>query len=291
LSANLELFACRHDAGAKSPDARHRLIRDDVNRLAELAKRLPDPDVRATFDARWARRLDEAVVSKVAEMKPWLVVKHAEHSAALHKMFVSSADWQLIRTCPAPLLLAKTHGAPAATHVIAAVDPMHEHDKPADLDREILRFAKQLSTASGGNLHVAHMFDPTSAIATSLNGISTMTPQSFATVEEIAKSVEETHRRALEQLLGEVEIERYELHFERGSVRELLPALVRRVDAGFVVLGAVPRGALARMFLGSTAEEVVDRLPCDMVVIKPPDFRAPQLREKRADQLHSGGSR
>jgi universal stress protein E len=41
-----------------------------------------------------------------------------------------------------------------------------------------------------------------------------------------------------------------------------------------MVMGAISRGRLERVFVGSTAERLLDRLPCDVLVVKPPDFRA-----------------
>jgi universal stress protein E len=43
-------------------------------------------------------------------------------------------------------------------------------------------------------------------------------------------------------------------------------------SADFVVMGAVARSGLKRLFIGSTAERVLDRLPCDLVIIKPLEF-------------------
>ncbi len=37
-------------------------------------------------------------------------------------------------------------------------------------------------------------------------------------------------------------------------------------------MGAVARGRLQRAAIGSTAERVLDHLPCDVVIVKPPGF-------------------
>jgi universal stress protein E len=46
--------------------------------------------------------------------------------------------------------------------------------------------------------------------------------------------------------------------------------------ADFVVMGAIARRGLKRLFIGSTAERVLDRLPCDLVIIKPLEFEVPE---------------
>jgi universal stress protein E len=38
-------------------------------------------------------------------------------------------------------------------------------------------------------------------------------------------------------------------------------------------MGAVSRSALERLFIGSTAEEVLDRVPCDLLIVKADGFK------------------
>jgi hypothetical protein len=39
-----------------------------------------------------------------------------------------------------------------------------------------------------------------------------------------------------------------------------------------VVMGAMSRSGLKRVFIGNTAERVLNDLPCDVLVVKPPRF-------------------
>ena len=50
-----------------------------------------------------------------------------------------------------------------------------------------------------------------------------------------------------------------------------LLAAERRAD--LMVMGAVSRSRLREIFIGSTAERVLDHLPCDVLVVKAADFR------------------
>ena len=43
-----------------------------------------------------------------------------------------------------------------------------------------------------------------------------------------------------------------------------------RVD--ILAMGAIARSGLKRVLIGSTAERVLERLPCDVLVVKPPEF-------------------
>ncbi len=44
--------------------------------------------------------------------------------------------------------------------------------------------------------------------------------------------------------------------------------MTESLPADLVVMGAVSRSGIQRLFIGSTAEEVLDRLPCDVLIVK-----------------------
>ena len=52
------------------------------------------------------------------------------------------------------------------------------------------------------------------------------------------------------------------------QARDVITA-IRAIDASLVLMGAVSRRRLERWFVGSTAEAVLDRLPCSVWVEKP----------------------
>ncbi|WP_313690074.1 universal stress protein, partial [Pantoea sp.] len=47
------------------------------------------------------------------------------------------------------------------------------------------------------------------------------------------------------------------------------------LGAGVVVLGTIGRTGLSAAFLGNTAEQVIDHLRCDLLALKPDDFKSP----------------
>ena len=59
------------------------------------------------------------------------------------------------------------------------------------------------------------------------------------------------------------------VHVHEGDTRQLLLALTEQLRADIVVMGAIARTGLRRIFIGSTAERVLDRLSCDLWIVKP----------------------
>ncbi len=275
LGATVQLFICdyeQHLAGERFYDsdslqaAREALIDGHLRRLKELARSMETRGVALSVDARWDHPLEEGIDRKVLEVKPYLVVKDTHYHSAIKRSIFSNTDWNLIRNCPAPLLLVKPRAIADKPCVLAAVDPVHAHDKPAALDHQILSRAEELRLAAGGRLHVFHAFDPAPAIAAATPTM--MTPIS-APVSEVTEELERQHRLALDDLLEEHPLNAFELHVHQGAPQKLLIALAKHIKADFIVMGAVSRGGLKRLFIGSTAERVLDHLPCDLLIVKP----------------------
>jgi universal stress protein E len=64
-------------------------------------------------------------------------------------------------------------------------------------------------------------------------------------------------------------------HLYEGLADESLQKAAAEHGADVVVMGAVARRGLKRLFIGSTAERVLDRMPCDLLIIKPLEFEVP----------------
>ncbi len=276
----LELFICLYDqylSGERFFDskglqqAREAVLSQARQRLEALAAPLAESGLEVSTDVHWDHPLDEGIVRKVLTAEPGLVVKDTHYHPVLKRSVFSNTDWNLIRNCPAPLLLVKPRELAAKPTIVAAVDPLHEHDKPAELDRLILDEAQRLAALLGGKLHVFHSFDPTPAIA---GAATTMATPIAVPVSEVTQALEKRHREALAELLNGYGLPEQQVHMHQGTPQDLLPVLAEKRAADVVVLGAVSRSGLQRIFVGSTAERVLDQLPCDLLIVKPASFRS-----------------
>jgi universal stress protein E len=180
----------------------------------------------------------------------------------VQRTLLTNTDWQLIRGCPAPLLLVKDRSPAAQPNVLAAVDPVNEHDKPAVLDDRIFAFAADLARLLRGDLHVVHSF----AVP--------LAPEMAPDVREI---VAQKHRAAMTKFLDTHAVAGSKRHLYEGLAHDCIQKAAAEHAADFVVMGAVARRGLKRLFIGSTAERVLDRLPCDVVIIKPPKLEVPDV--------------
>src|SRR5690606_135690 len=88
-------------------------------------------------------------------------------------------------------------------------------------------------------------------------------------VDEISERVEQEHRAKLAELAARHGIGEAQARQLPGNPRDLLPYVAREEQADVVVMGALARSAGGRKVVGSTAERVLDHLPCDVLIVRP----------------------
>ena len=68
---------------------------------------------------------------------------------------------------------------------------------------------------------------------------------------------------------------------------DAITATARRLSAAIVVMGAISRRGLKRIFIGNSAEQLLDELRCDLLVVKPAQFVTGVPRARRGVYLMS----
>jgi universal stress protein E len=277
--AHIELFVSdyapqlvdTHSHGTVAAEARTALLERHRARLEQLAAPLQSGGLTVEIDARWDYPLHDSIVRKARDCGTDLVVKDTHYHSVLKRSIFSNTDWNLIRNCAPTLWLVKPRPPGQRPCFVAAVDPLHERDKPADLDNRIVSTAKALCGALGGDVHVFHAFDVATAIAMSTDA---MTMPIALPMNEVADAMRAQHTEAVERLCKEHGVPPERTHVHQGGTRQLLLTLTEQLRADVVVMGALSRSGLKGLFLGNTAEDVLDRLDCDLIIVKPAGFSA-----------------
>lgn len=244
-------------------------IRDaQAEMIEEVAQPARDRGISVTTDVLEERPAADALLQLALDMEPLYVVKGTEyHSVAERAIFVDT-DWQLIRTCPFPLWLVKDREFAEKPFIVAAVDPVHSHDKPAELDQIIIERAKAIGDPADGDVHLFHTYE-------TIVGIGREATKTFKPIElpvdELSQKIEAEHREQLDKLATTNDIDAKHVHQLPGSTKDLLPTFARTEGADVVVMGALARWGLRRMIIGSTAEKVLDHLPCDILIVRLPE--------------------
>lgn len=231
-----------------------------LRELEALAAPLRENGLDVSCSTAWGNPPFEEVVRRTRELHPDLVIAATRHHEKIARLLLANDDWELIRYCPAPLLLVKDRPWGDHPRMVVAVDPDHAHDKPAALDHKLIATANALASAAAGRVHLYH--------STHLPPLSGLYP---------IQSDYQVDRRKLDDLANDHGIDPAHCHLSEMAIEMSLPELSRQLEASLVVMGSVSRSRLDRLLIGSTTERVLDRLNCDVLVIKP-DAEIPPRR-------------
>ncbi|MEL7186654.1 MAG: universal stress protein [Pseudomonadota bacterium] len=246
------------------------LLRDEVHRaqasiVAKYAETVSNSGIDVETSILRSRPLADYVLEKANELQPRIVVKATRYHSIAERSILVDADWQLMRTCSFPLWFVKSETLPDAPLIAAAVDPGHAHDKPASLDNEIITAAKSVAAVTGGDIHLVHAYESIGDLGAAATWAVKV---QRLPVEEIDSQITDMHNAALVSLAEQHDINVEHTHMLPGRAQAVLPAFVHSQHANIFVMGALSRWGVKRALIGSTAEHIIDHLPCDTLIVR-----------------------
>ncbi len=217
-----------------------------------------------------------------------LVIKTAESCGPLERVF-GSDDMHLLRKCPCPVWLVKSKSPKTYRRILAAVDvdsnyPPQELNARHQLNLQILEMASSLALSEFAELHIVHAWEAVGESAMRHALVDTPEEKIAAYVEE----VKQQHWRNLNLLMNEtvnqlgqsaLEYLNPQTHLLNGPARKEIPAIADKTGVDLVIMGTVARTGIPGLFMGNTAETILNRLDCSVLAIKPPGFVTPVTLE------------
>ena len=197
-----------------------------------------------------------------------LVIKTARGKEEGRRMFFGSTATHLIRKCPAPVWLVNGAQAGIPRRIAAAVAPHADPSSTTAL--RVLAHARNLSEALAAELHVLHAWHP------SAEHLLRGRVDAQTLIQYVTGKYHES-KRALEALLAlaELDLPRRQVHLVRGLVEETIPKVVDGEGIDVVVMGSVGRSGIHGLLIGEKAEEILGRVDCSVLCVKPEGFVSP----------------
>lgn len=257
FGAALELLICKVPLSWPDDDAV--LSR----RLDELATPLRAQGISVFTRLILGDSLPRALLEYVQASRFDLVVKDTHPHSLTQRVFGLNTDSHLVRACEAPILLTRGHAWKAYPVIMACIDPSHPRDTEATLDRCILSAAQAFAGRVGGALHAFHAYHD-EIPAAMIRGQSLAAALSYDPMEN-----EATRRLArVAALTEEFHIEPSHLHLDATWATEGILRCAQDHHVDMVVMGALSRGKAPAAILGCVAGHVLERVRCDVLVVK-----------------------
>jgi universal stress protein E len=238
-----------------------------LRQLETLAARLRNPDIKVTVSAEWDNPAYQAIIRRALRIQADLIVVSRHKGRHRAPWIMRLTDWELVRLSPIPVLLVKSPAAYRKPAILAAVDPTHAFGKPLKLDEQILTLANAICKCLGGQLHAVHAY---STLAVEIIPPLGLTP---LLLKDDGARAASTARRTFERVLRAMPITRARRYLISGTPIDAIAQAVSKSRSAIVVMGAISRSGLKNLFIGNTAENILDQLSCDILVVKPLGFR------------------
>ena len=213
-----------------------------------------------------------AIIHEVLRSQHDLVVRISKGAHSRRIGFFGTTSMRLLRKCPCAVWLVRADTPPRFNRVLAAIDPA-----PHDIAREtmngaILELGESIVEYERGQLHVVHVWE--------LFGEHLLKSRYKSDeLEEARRNAERRVAAALDGVLSP-----HGLSHQAGCVHlicdELGPGhaiseLAKREHIDLIVMGTIARTGIKGALMGNTAEQVLDRIECSILAIKPDGFISP----------------
>jgi universal stress protein E len=275
LDARLQLFHAIDIAvypdlgvldGVRLPQLEKRQKENHRQLLEAIATPLRRGGLTVSTAVEWDFPVHEAIIRAAEKFDANLIVA-GDHARKHHlPWLLRYTDWELLRASPMPVLLVKSPQAYRRPVVLAALDPTHTFAKPTGLDDEILRFSATLAQALKGAVHAVHGYVPVPA------NLSPALLSSPGALEKMLAAAEQAAFVTLAAVAEPLGIPRAHLHVVARHPTDAVEEVAGETGSQIVALGSLSRSGLDRLLIGNTAEALIDRLGCDILVVKPPNF-------------------
>jgi universal stress protein E len=265
--ARLELYVCdAEQGGADSGPGRGARHERHLSMLELLARPLRAQGLEVETHCEWTSPFEAGVGRHVLRTRPDLVVKDT-HAHVVARSPVTLTDWILMRQVAAPLLLVRSQRWPEKLRLSVSADPCHPAVRTPTLDQAMLEVGCLLGDALIAELDVLHVLEQPPHLP-------------GEPVEPAMKQAYQATARALVEsmiAIANTRGVRIPARYREGNAAECIIEFARTHRPDVLIMGAAPRPRWAYAAANGTAAQILEAIPCDMLVIKPPGFVSPLL--------------
>ena len=223
------------------------------------------------------------IIRVVMQQKFDLLIKISEPEESFSAKIFGSTDFRLLRKCPCPVWLLKPDTLLSFRSILAAV-ALETFDEDEDIDslnKQILEMATSLALEESSELHIVHAFKIFG------EDILNLPLAGYIAGDEIREwmksqrhDIEKQFSHVTELLKKQLKDSKMEklnpqFHLEEGDAKEVIQRMIKENKVELVVMGTVARSNITGLLMGNTAENILNRISCSALTVKPSSFKSP----------------
>jgi hypothetical protein len=153
----------------------------------------------------------------------------------------------------APIILLSHKLWKSSINILAAIDPLHEHARPEDLDENIISLTQVWATSLNASWVIVHCCYIASVLTQYKSKLLTM------------------HREGFNAFANRNRLPDEQCVLLEGVPEDALSSYVNKHCIDILVIGLVARNKLEQFWIGSTTSALLCAPPCDLLLIKHQD--------------------
>ncbi len=234
--------------------------------------KIPEVGLSITLEVESGSMPAQRIIRQVLKCSHDLLIKQVQ-TIATSRGF-TAVDMELLRDCPCPVWLSRPiRRSRNEIRVAVAIDPENSTSEEHDLAVRLLQLSRSLADTCNGELVIISCWDY------QFENFLRRNPWVQTDEGQILKTIMDTdhqHRAGLDRLIQESGIEgRCVVRHLRGQADEKIPQSVETGGIDILVMGTLARSGISGFVIGNTAENVLQKLGCSLLALKPSGFVSP----------------
>jgi nucleotide-binding universal stress UspA family protein len=248
---------------------RELIAQEKQEKLDQLAQTIRQAGVQVETKVLLGKTSVE-IIREVLRGKYDLLLRVAKGRDSKRSEFFGNTGMRLLRECPCAVWLVSTTTTPKFKHVLGCVDTSTGEQLDGELNDHVYELAATISHYHGGEFSIVQAW----SIWNEQMLKHRMQPGEFEQVEQTTQhQIEDSLKKFLANQGADIAADH--VHLIKGEAPQVISRFATDHGVDLVVMGTVARSGVAGIVMGNTAEQILNRIQCSVLALKPATFVCP----------------
>lgn len=245
------------DNGAPTIDAKRQCLVDFIHSVAHTG-------VAISYASTSCHAIDD-VLQCCRDFHVDAVLISASTRKLWHWLAIKSLDVRLLKESPKPVVIVKDHAWQPGGRILSLVEPCAEGLQHQSLNETVLQTTEHFTRLLKGNCHLLDCYYGDNPSISFQQPVMPETDEQYH-LRQLSLYSSRYHLLP-DQSRHHVPASHF--HVAKALPEDAIAVLAKQVDSELVIVGDAGESNLLSSMCGNTAEQVIDRIDCDLLVVKP----------------------
>lgn len=196
------------------------------------------------------------------------VILAASRHTLWNWLTIKPLDVRLIRESSRPVVVVKDHLWQPGGHILSLVEPCADDVTHKELNDAVLQTSEHFSQLLAGDCHLIDCYYGDTP-SMSFHQVLTPANDEHYHLQQMSRYSNRYHLQPEGSGMSN-----HHLHLAKSLPEDAIESLAKEVDSELVIVGDTGNGNMFSNMCGHVGEQVIDRIQCDLLVVKPQSAHA-----------------